>query len=203
MSMNRRALCLLVALLCLPVPAALAKAPGHRLGNNPDFALPNPETKPGVTVDSASLVENARAWDGRSVTFTGEAVGEMMARGDRAWIHLNDDAYMWKNIEEGAVLGGYNSGHAVWTPTGKARLISFFGDYKHEGDIVRVTGTFHAACPDHGGDMDIHADDLAVVRPGHPVDHVLNKAHLTTAVLLFFVVGGFALMRRRAALRRI
>jgi len=59
---------------------------------------------------------------------------------------VNDDAYMWKNIEEGAVLGGYNSGHAVWISSDLAGRITHFGDFAHEGDVVEVTGVFNAAC---------------------------------------------------------
>ncbi len=195
------ALPVLAVLLC--APPATAGAQRHRIDPDPAFALPGPETKAGEAVNSASLVENARAWDGRTVTFTGEAVGERMVRGKHAWIHLNDDAYMWKNIEEGAALGGYNSGHAVWVAADDARRIAFFGDYKHEGDIVRVVGTFHAACREHGGDMDIHADSLVLLRPGHPVEHVINGGRLLIAVALLLLAGILWELQRRAARRRI
>lgn len=182
---------------------ARAVVPGRTIAPDPAFALPKPDDRPGATVDSASLVENAAAWNGRTISFTGEAVGELMVRGDRAWIHLNDDAYMWKNIEEGATLGGYNSGHAIWVPAAQGRRIAWFGDYKHEGDIIKVTGVFHAACPLHGGDMDIHADFLEVVRPGHPVGHVVDRQRAFTALLLLALAGLFWWLRRMAALRRI
>lgn len=119
---------------------------------------------------SAQLVEEPARFDGTVIEFTGEVVGEVMRRGDGAWIHLNDDAYMERNVEEGAELGGYNSGQAVWVDEGDlADQITFVGDYSHEGDIVRVTGVFNAACAEHGGDMDIHATELVIVTPGHEV----------------------------------
>jgi hypothetical protein len=148
------------------------------------------------SLTSGELVENARAWDGKTVSFTGEAIGDAMHRGSMAWIHLNDDAYMWRNIEEGATLGGYNSGHAVWLAADLADEIRFFGDFKHEGDVVEVTGVFSAACPEHGGDMDIHATALRIVRPGHAVQQVVSPSRLIAAGLMLLVTAvAFAAQR--------
>ena len=166
---------------------------------NPDFAFPGKDTPHGVEVNSASLVENASAWNGHVVTFKGEVIGEAMVRGKMAWIHLNDDAYMWKNIEEGAKLDGYNSGHAVWAPANLAMKIRFFGDFKHEGDVVKIVGTFNAACPQHGGDMDIHASTLQIVRVGHPVHHVINTPRAIIAGVL--LVLALILYRFRIVIR--
>ena len=118
---------------------------------------------------STQLVEKPKQYNGKTVVFTGEAIGEVMVRGDYAWIHLNDDAYMDRNVEEGAKLGGLNSGMAVWVPAALAKQIDTYGDYKHEGSIVQVSGTFNAACKEHGGDMDIHATTVSVFRAGHVV----------------------------------
>ena len=101
-------------LLSLLSGTARSQPPGHRIGVNPTYPIPAKETPAGIEANSATLVENANLWNGRIVAFKGEAIGECMVRGEMAWLHLNDDAYMEKKIEEGAVLGGYNSGHAVW-----------------------------------------------------------------------------------------
>jgi hypothetical protein len=179
---------------------ALGEAAMPQIPLNPDFAFPTQETPQGVQVNSASLVENAKAWNGRVVTFTGEAIGEAMARGKMAWIHLNDDAYMWKNIEEGAQLEGYNSGHAIWVSADLAKKIQFFGDFKHEGDVVKIIGIFNAACPRHGGDMDIHASILEIVRVGHSVHHVINTLRAITGGGL--LVLAFILYQLRIVIRR-
>jgi len=179
---------------------ALGQATAPKIPLNPDFSFPGKDTPQGVEVNSASLVENANPWNGHVVAFKGEAIGEAMGRGKMAWIHLNDDAYMWKNIEEGAKLDGYNSGHAVWVPAGLAAKIRFFGDFKHEGDVVKVVGTFNAACPRHGGDMDIHASTLEIVRVGHPVHHVMNTTRSFIAGVL--IVLAFILYRFRIVIRR-
>jgi hypothetical protein len=190
-------------LLTLLSGTAQSQPPGHRIGVNPAYPVPTGETPVGGEVNSSTLVENANLWNGRIVAFKGEAIGEGMVRGKMAWLHLNDDAYMEKNIEEGAVLGGYNSGHAVWVSAELAKKIRFFGDFKHDGDIVRVTGTFHAACREHGGDMDIHASSLEVLRPGYPVPHSVNMQRGIIAASLFVVAALLYGIRRIAVRRRI
>lgn len=171
----------LVGLLVVTSPALAFESP-----NNPS---------------SGGLVEEPKSWDGKTIRFEGEAVGEAMVRGEFAWLHLNDDAYMYKNVEEGAPLEGYNTGMPVWVPADLARKVRTFGDYKHEGDVVRVTGTFHAACGEHGGDMDIHARELEVIYPGRLVADPVSPWKLDLAVVLT-VGAASAIAFDRSARRR-
>ena len=185
----------LLFLLLLAAPAPADASPRV----NPEFAAPGPGTPAGVTVASAALIENASAWDGHSISFAGEAVGEAMARGDHAWLHVNDDAYQVRNLGGGRPLAGYNSGQAIWAPVELARRVRLFGDYRNEGDVVRVTGEFHAACREHGGDMDIHATGLEIVREGHSVAQKLNIGRLWIGLALLAIAGALWLMRFRGA----
>lgn len=156
----------------------------------------NPQKSPNET-PSGALVESPKKWDGKSLAFTGEAIGEAMVRGDHAWIHLNDDAYYLKNVEEGAELGGYNSGMAIWLPATEAAKVGIFGDYKHQGDVVRVDGVFNAACAEHGGDMDIHATSLAMVAEGRHAADPVKPAKLLLAVGLALLAGALFVANRR------
>jgi hypothetical protein len=192
-----------VLLLFILPGTARSQPPSHMIGVNPAYPVPAKETPAGIEVNSATMVENANLWSGRIVAFKGEAIGEAMVRGEMSWLHLNDDAYMEKNIEEGAVLGGYNGGHAVWVSAELAKKILFFGDFKHDGDIVRVTGVFNAACREHGGDMDIHASSLEIIRPGYPVHHMVNMKRGMVAALLFVIAALLYGIRRIAVRRRI
>lgn len=159
---------------------------------------------PGVAmaeaVSSTQLIEEPTLWDGRSVTFTGEAIGEAMTRGDEVWLHLNDDAYADGTTEEGAALSGYNSGQAVVVSPELAGAVTVFGDYRHRGDLVEVNGTFNAACAEHGGDMDIHVTGLRVIRPGASVDDPpeARKLALLAATALFAAATGAAFVYRRS-----
>ena len=146
---------------------------------------------------STALVARPSFYNGKKVTFSGEAIGEVMVRGDHAWIHLNDDAYMERNVEEGAKLGGYNSGMAVWVPAGLTRQIDTYGDYSHEGSIVQVEGVFNKACKEHGGDMDIHADVVRVVRAGHDAKDPIHPLKAALAAVLAAAAAGLFWLERR------
>jgi|GEM_PF-963332 len=179
-------LCLSLSLLGQIMAAGI---PGQATAERKNPADQPSSSSAPVEASSTTLVEEAAKWNGRKIIFTGEAVGEGMVRGLKCWIHVNDDAYMWKNIEEGAKLGGYNSGHAIWVDAGLARTITYYGNYLHEGDIVKVMGTFNSVCRDHGGDMDIHADTLEIVRIGHHVGHVINYKRAVLAVIMLGLAG--------------
>ena len=137
-------------------------------------------------VGSIELVEHPAAWDGRTIEFRGEAIRESMVRGDRAWIHLNDDAYATMESGQRGTLAGYNSGMGVWTGARDVEEIDVFGDYRHRGDLVRVEGVFNAACALHGGDMDIHASRLLVVSEGGAIPYDVGRWKGPTALALAF-----------------
>lgn len=155
-----------------------------------------PDVSPN-SPSSGRLVEESKRFDGTAVVFEGEAVGEAMTRGEYAWLHLNDDAYYLRNVEEGAELGGYNSGMPVWVPVREAVKVTTFGDFKHEGDVVRVEGTFNAACAEHGGDIDIHATAVAVVRAGHPARDPVRPGKVAWAFGLGLVAALLYAVHRR------
>ena len=157
------------------------------------------QTAEAPSPGSAALVEDAKDWDGRSVSFAGEAIGEAMRRGKMAWIHLNDDAYGLAQ-EAGAGLSGFNSGIGVWVDAQLASRIAFFGDYKRHGDVVEVKGIFNAACPQHGGDMDIHADSLRSMRSGYEVARPIGRSRLLAAGVMVALTALLFLVR--AILRR-
>lgn len=177
-----------IALAALFVFALLGSAGCKATGT----AQPSPNTP-----SSTGLIEEPKKYDGTEVTFTGEAIGEAMVRGDYAWLHLNDDAYYLKNVEEGADLGGYNTGMPVWIPTPDAEKVSVFGSYKYEGDVVTVQGTFHAACPEHGGDMDIHATSLVVDIPGRRAADPVKPWKLVLAIVLALLAAGLWFAERK------
>jgi hypothetical protein len=139
---------------------------------------------PTASPGSAALVEDAQHWDGQVVQFIGEAIGEAQRRGDMAWIHLNDDAYGLAIAGADTPLAGSNSGIGVWVESAMASRITSFGTYRRHGDLVEVTGTFHAACPQHGGDTDIHATSLRIVRPGYTTVQLIRSSRMIAAAIL-------------------
>lgn len=158
------------------------------------------DPSPATAVTSGELIESPTEWDGRTITFQGESIGELMLRGDMAWLHVNDDAYARTSIEAGGALGGYNSGMAVVLPARAASGIEHFGSYNEQGDIVEVTGVFYAASSRYGGEMVIEGQSLRVVESGHAVEHPLEGWKLWGIVILGSACGaaGLLLWRRRA-----
>ena len=132
---------------------------------------------PSVTAASDTnlndLIENAMALDGKEVSVTGEALGEVLERGNYAWVNIND---------------GTNA-MGIWMTLEDAKTITFFGDYKHMGDTVRVTGIFYRACTEHGGDIDIHCNTLEVVKKGGIVKEVLTSAKIAMGTVFLFITG--------------
>ncbi len=161
----------------------------------PALAIGATGTEP---VGSATLVDRPAAYDGSRVDFEGEAIAAPMPRAGGTWLHLNDDAYARSHVLEGAGLGGYNSGMPVWVPGEGAAAVKTFGDHRHVGDLVRVSGTFNAACAEHGGDMDIHATELVVSAPGRRVHDPVDPWKLPAVVVMGLLAGVAFFAERRA-----
>ena len=101
-------------------------------------------------VSSTELINNAKQYDGKTVIFAGEVIGDVMARGEFAWVNVNDGA----------------NAIGVWIDRNLAKDIFYAASYKSKGDTIEVAGVFHRACLEHGGDLDIHAQGFTKVRTG-------------------------------------
>lgn len=155
-------------------------------------------------VSSGELVENPEQWEGKKIVFEGEAIGDAMVRGAVGWLHVNDDAYAELPIPAGGAPQGYNSGHAVLAPAREVAKVTMFGSYRARGDIVRVTGTFRATDPQHGGDMLIEAERIDVLEPGFVIVREVPRWKLLLLVGLAVIAGamGIAYRFRTGALPR-
>ena len=121
--------------------------------------------------DINKLVNNMNAFDGKVVTIEGEPIGEAMNRGTYSWINVNDGTN---------ALG-------IWLASPDAERIKTFGDYKHTGDIVRISGVFLKNSPEHGGDVEIDCSSLEIIKKGHTVGEQLTNVKILTATLLFSI----------------
>jgi hypothetical protein len=151
--------------------------------------LPLPGLAESAEVTSNDLIENAFALDSQTVVYTGEVIGDVMKRGD----------YTWLNISDGSNTIG------VWVATSLVEANAMPGRYNEHGDEVRITGVFHRACAQHGGDMDIHAEQLALVRSAYSVSHAVTPWMVGLA-LLFTAADGFIavrLFRKRSGSARV
>jgi hypothetical protein len=151
-----------------------------------------------TTVPITKLIENMKEYDGKTVTIQGEAIGDVMVRGTNAWITVNDDRYSKKSIEEGGeLIGMSNAGIGVWLPASKAELLKICGGYKSKGTIVNVTGVFNRACHEHGGDTDIHATALEVIKDGYEFEHPFSWGKLLALLILVGAAAGLWMWKRQ------
>lgn len=144
-------------------------------------------TNQALAISSKELIKHPKKYDGKQVSFKGEAVGDVMMRGSHAWIHVNDDFYSMIGETKNKKLGGYNSGQSIWCEASQVETITYVGGYKNKGDIVEVEGTFNRACQEHDGTMDIHAESLRVVEEGYQRKRSLNFSKVEIAGLLVII----------------
>lgn len=121
---------------------------------------------------SVELITQAKAHDGHSVQFQGEVVGEVMERGSHAWVNVND----------GTMAIG------IWMTKEAARTIIHSGSHKAKGDTIIIQGVFNRSCPEHGGDLDIHAHNFRIISSGHTTIDPLTKQKLIPGVVLSLVL---------------
>jgi hypothetical protein len=129
------------------------------------------------TVKSDDLINNAKEYDKKEVVYSGEVIGDIMQRGEYAWINVYD---------------GSNS-IGIWITYDEAKKIKYTGSYRYKGDIVEVTGIFNRACPEHGGDFDIHAKSMIVKKEGSEVKREINLTILYIAIAIFLIAAGINL----------
>lgn len=117
------------------------------------------------------LIERYKQYNNKTVVVTGEVIGEQMKRGEYSWININD---------------GTNA-MGIWVKNDLAENIKIFGNYKNKGDIIQVKGVFHINCVEHGGDIDIHADDLSIMERGHNISHPIQSTKKIVASVLTII----------------
>ncbi|WP_108666847.1 hypothetical protein [Euzebya rosea] len=152
-----------------------------------------------VPVTSGTLHGCPERFDGRRVRVVGEAVGDLLGRGPRRWVQLNDDAYATAGplSVHGQTLGT-NSGVAVLLPDGQDPTV--LGGPDRWGDLVEVVGVFHTTAAEDQGGPAVIAEEMWVLQTGRSVDELPLGAlpAATCSVLLAAgAVWGVVGVRRR------
>lgn len=133
----------------------------------------------------SDVVEHSKVLDGTSVRMTVEMIGDIMYRGNYAWINGLDDT--------GAI--------GLWMPESLAQNIKVLGNWKHKGDVVVIRGVLNRSCNQHGGDMDVHVTDSDTIAPGYAFDRTLPNPKILAAFWLSLsgaaVVAVYVLARHR------
>jgi hypothetical protein len=120
------------------------------------------------TISSTDLINNAKQYDGKVVDYRGEVIGDIMIRNQYAWVNIND---------------GQNA-IGIWGLKTLIKSITHKGSYGFKGDVVEITGKFNRSCPEHGGDLDIHAQTMRKVTSGKQGSESLDFNKIKIALIL-------------------
>lgn len=171
---------------------------------------PGREVDPGpavsgepLTVSSNDLLSCPRAYDGKLVRYTGEPVGEVLERGDHAWVQLNDGAYsQTAPLPLRPDFAGSNAGIGARLPEDGVEEITHVGGPRRRGDIVAVEGRFHRALPDTADTMAIDADRVQRLRSGERIEHRVLPDRRLAGITLGGLAAAMVLAERLVARRR-
>lgn len=154
----------------------------------------------GERVRVEEVLENPKHYDGMTVRVEGEAVGDIMRRGEYAWLTLNDDDYVHDSDAALMEVHSYNIGIGVWLPMQEASKIGYLGRYGVRGDRIEITGVFNASCDVHGGEVDIHAEKLTVLHEGYEMYESIDtwKLYAAPFAFLFMMSSLFFIYRKRS-----
>lgn len=144
---------------------------------------------PSVTITADALIECPRTYDQQIVRYRGEAVRAVLPRGERAWVHLNDDPYALDlgPLPAHRLAVGANSGIPVSIPLDVADDITHVGDAHHQGDILDIEGVFHRAHPADGGGPAIQARTATIHQTGRRVARPVSPPLILTAITVAMI----------------
>lgn len=170
--------------LRLPVEPLQELAPPRAASPGPPCPEPPGPSAGPMPVDSVSLLQCPKLYDGLRVRYRGEVVTAVLRRGHRAWVQLNDDLY---GTRIGPLPGhrnavGLNSGMAVSIPAQVAADVTFVGDDREQGDRLEVVGTYLRTDPADGGGPAIQAQRAEIVRRGRVVSETTSRPRLLVAI---------------------
>jgi hypothetical protein len=123
-------------------------------------------------ISSTELIEHAKEYDGKAVTYEGEVIGDIMTRGEYAWVNVNDDV----------------NAVGIWAPKSMLAEINHKGTHKEKGDLVEIKGIFHRSCAEHGGDLDIHAENMVKLKDGFSTVEALDLSKVRYAIIFGIIL---------------
>lgn len=134
-------------------------------------------------VSGEMLQKYGNKYDGKKIVFEGEAIGDIMGRGENMWVNLKSGDF---------VIG-------IWMNKKDIKKITHLGRYGIKGDIVRVEGIFNQNCKMHYGETDIHAEKVEIIREGEIIREKLNFNKVWLSFILSFTTLVFIFMSRKSA----
>lgn len=162
-----------------------------------------PRSEP-VEVSATDLLDCPEHYDRRTVRYRGEAIGGLLPRLDGTWVQVNDDVYAREAgpLPAHREYHGPNTGVGVLLPSGLADQVTTVGGPHTRGDVIEVVGVFRRVDPRSQEVTVVHADSLAVLRPGERRPDPPLRDRQVAAVLLAVLAAAMVVTQRAVARRR-
>lgn len=126
------------------------------------------------------LINKSQEFDQQEVTIEAEVIGDVMKRGE----------YTWLNVTDGSAAIG------IYIETVQTEGIQQTGGYNQIGDTVKVTGVFHRAYDEQGGDLAIEAKQLEVIEKGKSIEENIPKWKFKLLGGVALLTGGIFIVRK-------
>ncbi|HRZ03431.1 MAG TPA: hypothetical protein P5015_03810 [Candidatus Omnitrophota bacterium] len=158
--------------------------------SNAGVLLAKNDSEDVLRVTAAQLIQKAKDFNGKTVIIQGEVIGDVMPRGEFAWLNIDDTSH---------AIG-------VWAPKAMVSGIRYTGDYQYKGDTIEVRGRFFRADADLSGELCIRAQKIITLKEGYRTFRILRpaKAEISLALsLVVFCLGSIILfIRKRTPARK-
>lgn len=132
-------------------------------------------------VSSIELINNAKQYNNKNIVYRGEVVADIMIRDRHAWLSINDGS--------GAI--------GIWISKELIEDIQYIGSYKAKGDTVEVNGIFNRSCPEHGGDLDLHAKTITKIASGYKINKIFTTRKLYLSFSLLCIILLISLLKAK------
>lgn len=126
-------------------------------------------------VPISELIENADVYQNKEICIEAEVIGEIMNRGEYSWINLLDST--------GSI--------GVWITSEMAKEITYTGKYNVKGDYVKIYGLFQDECKLHGGEADIHCNQIVILETG--IKQIEKVSGYKLAAMIILMITAIAL----------
>ncbi len=124
-------------------------------------------------ISGKELLEKSKLFDNKKVVVIGECIGDIIKYKDDIWVNIK--------TQDGYFIG-------VVLNEKEAKKIKYLGRYRVKGDIIKVVGIFHANCPVHFGEMDIHSNKIEVLQRGEIYEEKIQKKKVFLSLILSFTI---------------
>jgi len=130
------------------------------------------------------LFEKSKLLNNKKVIVVGECIGDIIKYKDDIWVNVK--------TQDGYFIG-------VVLNKKEAEKIKYLGKYRVRGDIIKIEGIFHANCPVHFGEMDIHSNEIKVLQRGEICEEKIQRKKVFLSLILSFTILFFICYFHRVA----